>query len=93
MTKNGPNMEYQCFSLKKISEKYLILYTCIYSGAVIVYTRDSKYPKMKGVENAAIVSTFDGFCNKHLLFMKLYKIADQLIYIRQFFRFIRLHHK
>lgn len=46
MTKNGPNMEYQCFSLKKISEKYLILYTCIYSGAVIVYTRDSKYPKM-----------------------------------------------
>lgn len=86
-------MEHQCFSLKKISEKYLILYTCIYSGVVIVYTRDSKYPKMKGVENAAIWSTFDGFCNKPLLFMNFYKIADQLIYIRQFVRFIRLHYK
>lgn len=46
MTKKWPKYGTSMLFIKKISEKYLILYTCIYSGAVIVYTRDSKYPKM-----------------------------------------------
>lgn len=45
-------------------------------GAVIVYIRQSIYPKLKEVENVWMMSTFDRFYEKPLPLLKRYKIAD-----------------
>lgn len=57
-----------------------VLYALNCSGAAIVYTNDSIYPKLNEVGNAAVKSTFDMFFKKPLQFMKAYKIAELSTY-------------